>query len=372
MTTDQTRRSERLRALELDEVPTEVGRTGVVNVGSLNVSTPTREFVEGMISPSGQINEGAVSNLLAGTFPISPDGNIRIRGRVNAVDAVRLTGQNVFVGSGRDAAVNREQATRFASTVNSRGLRSANNIVVRNGSIQILAANDARVNGGVKARNGGAIDIKAGNNVAIGSRARISADNRNGKGGTVVVNAGHDMVVAGYGVISAKSASGDAGTVRLITQNKLTEESGARFDASAKQGNAGLVELSAFGSFELEHGFTVDVSALNGRVGALLMDPPNVVIGVAGGAGVTMSNASIAAAIDALTVGAEYMIPAQNFTLNADGVIRTNGRHFRLVADGSITINGLIDTRSYAGADAANFLADHVDVVVPIRFRLKS
>jgi len=335
-----------------------VGRTGVVNVGSLNVSTPTREFVEGMIGPGGQINEGAVSNLLAGTFPISPDGNIRIKGRINAVDAVRLTGQNVFVGSGRDAAINREQATRFASTVNSRGLRSANNIVVRNGSIQIVAANDATVNGGVKARNGGAIDIKAGNNVAIGSRARISADNTNGNGGTVAVNAGHDMVVAGYGVISAKSANGDAGTVRLITQNKLTVEAGAKFDASAKQGNAGLVELSAFGSFELEHGFTVDVSALNGRVGALLMDPPNVVVGVAGTAGVTMSNASIAAAIDALTVGAEYLIPAQNFTLNADGVIRTNGRNFRLVADGSITINGLIDTRSYAGADAANFLAD--------------
>lgn len=334
-----------------------VGRSGVVNVGSLNVSTPTREFVDGMIGLGGQINEGAVSNLLAGTIPISPDGNIRIRGKVNAIDAVRLTGQNVFVGSGRDA-VNREQATRFASTVNSRGLRSANNIVVRNGSIQIVAANDARVNGGVKARNGGAIDIKAGNNVDIGSRARISADNRNGKGGTVAVNAGHDMVVAGYGVISAKSASGDAGTVRLITQNKLTVESGAKFDASAKQGNAGLVELSAFGSFELEHGFTVDVSALKGRVGVLLMDPPNVVIGVAGGAGVTMSNASIAAAIDALTVGADYLIPAQNFTLNADGVIRTNGRNFQLVADGSITINGLIDTRSYAGAATANFLAD--------------
>ena len=334
-----------------------VGRTGIVNVGSLNVSTPTREFVDSMISPSGQINEGAVSNLLAGTIPLSPDGNIRIRGKINAVDAVRLTGQNVFVGSGRDA-VNREQATRFASTVNSRGLRSANNIVVRNGSIQIVAGNDARVNGGVKARNGGAIDIKAGRNAEFGSRARVSADNRNGKGGSIAINAGHDMVVAGYGVISAKSASGDAGTVRLIAQNKLTVESGARFDASAKQGNAGLVELSAFGSFELEHGFTVDVSALNGRVGALLMDPPNVVVGVAGGAGVTMSNASIAAAIDALTAGADYLIPAQNFTLNADGVIRTNGRNFQLVADGSITINGLIDTRSYSGAATANFLAD--------------
>ncbi|WP_168192777.1 leukotoxin LktA family filamentous adhesin [Undibacter mobilis] len=336
-----------------------VGRTGVVNVGSLNVSTPTREFVDGMISPSGQINEGAVSNLLAGTIPISPDGNIRIKGRVNAVDAVRLTGQNVFVGSGRDA-VNREQATRFASTVNSRGLRSANNIVVRNGSIQIVAANDARVNGGVKARNGGAIGIDAGRNAEFGSRARVSADSKNGNGGTIAVKAGHDIVVSGYGVLSAKSTAGNAGSVRLLAQNKLVVEAGARFDASAAQGNAGLVELSSFGTFDLQNGFKVDVSAPNGQAGALLMDPPNVVVGASGDAGVTMDNEDIAAAISSLSVGATYIIPAQNFTVTANGVIKTNGHNFQVLAadGGAIVIDGLIDTRSYSGASATNFLAD--------------
>ncbi len=71
-----------------------VGSTGVVNVGSLNVSTPTREFVDGVIGRNGQINQGAVDNLLAGTVPLSPEGNIRIRGRVNAVNAVFIGASN--------------------------------------------------------------------------------------------------------------------------------------------------------------------------------------------------------------------------------------------------------------------------------------
>src|SRR4051794_6696201 len=75
-----------------------VGASGTVNVGSLNVSTPTREFTDKLIGAQGQINNAAVSSLMNGSFPISPDGNIRILGRINAVDGVRLTGQNVSVG----------------------------------------------------------------------------------------------------------------------------------------------------------------------------------------------------------------------------------------------------------------------------------
>ena len=183
-----------------------VGSSGTVNVGSLNVSTPTREFVDGVISRSGQINQNAVDNLLAGTVPISPDGNIRIRGRVNAVDAVRLTGQNVFVGE-REAA-NRDQAAKFASTVNSKGLQSGSKIVVRNGSIEIVAANDAAVNGHLAAK-GGSVSAKAGRNVEVGNQAKVSVAAKNANGGSIAVNAGQDIKVAGYGVLSAKSVAGN-------------------------------------------------------------------------------------------------------------------------------------------------------------------
>lgn len=39
-----------------------VGATGTINVGSLNVSTPTREFTEKLIGAQGQINGAAVSS----------------------------------------------------------------------------------------------------------------------------------------------------------------------------------------------------------------------------------------------------------------------------------------------------------------------
>ena len=64
------------------------------------------------------------------TVAVSPDGNIRIYGRINAQDGVRLTGQNVFVGGAtqRDIA-NLDHAAKFAASVNSKGLRSASAII---------------------------------------------------------------------------------------------------------------------------------------------------------------------------------------------------------------------------------------------------
>lgn len=334
-----------------------VGKSGVVNVGALNVTTPSREFMDSVIGAGGQINQGAVNNLLAGTVPLSPDGNIRIRGRINAVDAVRLTGQNVFVGS-HDAA-NRDHAIKFASTVNSHGLRSANGIVVRNGSIQIVAANDAKVNGRLNARNGGAVSVAAGQDVSIGSKARVSADNKNGPGGAVNITADRDIVVSGYGVVSAKSVKGDAGTVRVIAGHSLTVEAGAVFDASSTQGNAGLVELSSFGTFHLTQGFKVNVDAPNGLAGTLLVDPNDYVIG--NGGNVTMTNADVTALVSAESSGT-LTLDAGQFTLNSDGVIdtRKGSTAINLVinASGGITIDGVIDTRSYAGARVASLLVD--------------
>ncbi|MGN6460687.1 MAG: leukotoxin LktA family filamentous adhesin, partial [Pseudolabrys sp.] len=339
-----------------------VGSHGVVNVGALNVTTPTREFVDSVVSRNGQINQGAVDNLLAGTVPLSPNGNIRIRGRVNAVDAVRLTGQNVFVGQ-RDAA-NAAHAAKFASTVNSKGLRSANGIVVRNGSIQIVAADSAKINGRMTARKGGTISVSAKNDVRIGAKANISANSNNGPGGTVLVT-GRDIVVAGYGTLSAKSVNGDAGTVRIIADRSLVVEPNALFDVSSAQANAGIVELSSYGTFNLQNGFTVNGSAPNGRAGTLITDPPDVVVGDPNSdSGVTLSNSDIVAAVNSTSAGMTYLIPAGNeFLLAANGVIRgqrSDGTtvNIKIAATKSITIDGIIDTRAYSGALVTTTLAD--------------
>ncbi len=63
-------------------------------------------------------------------------------------EGVRLIGHNVSVGSVRNAEdiARINHAARFASTVNSKGMRVGSGIQVRNGSIQIVAANDASIN----------------------------------------------------------------------------------------------------------------------------------------------------------------------------------------------------------------------------------
>ncbi|WP_298241882.1 leukotoxin LktA family filamentous adhesin [uncultured Bradyrhizobium sp.] len=280
-----------------------VGRSGVVNVGSLNVSTPTREFTDSLIGAGGQINQSAVGNLMAGSFPVSPDGNIRIYGRVNAQDGVRLTGQNVFVGGAtqRDIA-NLDHAAKFAASVNSKGLRSASSITVSNGSIHIGAVNNARVNGRLTARSKTStpsnITVQAGNNIEIGKNARLSI----------------------------ASKTGDAGEIRLKAAQNLTVSGGAKFNASAKTGNAGLVDFSANGVIDVGQGIKVNLSADNGKAGTLLIDPTDLVLGDAaqGDTGVTLSNSSVAAAINGLSAGATYLIQADNsVTLAAHAVVDT-------------------------------------------------
>ncbi|MBR0906203.1 leukotoxin LktA family filamentous adhesin [Bradyrhizobium liaoningense] len=317
-----------------------VGRSGVVNVGSLNVSTPTREFTDSLIGPQGQINQSAVGNLMAGSFPVSPDGNIRIYGRVNAQDGVRLTGQNVYVGgaSQRDIA-NLDHAAKFAASVNSKGLRSASAISVRNGSIHIGAVNDARVNGRLTARSTtstpGNITVQAGNNIEIGKNAKLNIASR----------------------------TGDAGEIRLKAAQNLTVAGGAAFNASSKSGNAGLVDFSANGIIDVGSGVSVKVAAPNGKAGTLLFDPIDLVIGDAsqGDTGVTLSNSSIVNALNGLSAGADYLIQADHsITLAAHAVIDAR----RLDGSGHSTGNAnnvIIDAPNIEIMNGAQILAQSVN-----------
>ncbi|MDD1526699.1 leukotoxin LktA family filamentous adhesin [Bradyrhizobium sp. WBOS7] len=317
-----------------------VGRSGVVNVGSLNVSTPTREFTDSVIGTNGQINHSAVGNLMAGSFPVSPDGNIRIYGRVNAQDGVRLTGQNVYVAgaSQRDIA-NLDHATKFAASVNSKGLRSAGAITVSNGSIHIGAVNNARVNGRLAAHSKTAtpsnITVQAGNNIGIGGNARLDIASR----------------------------TGNAGEIRLKAAQNLTVAGGARFNASSKTGNGGLVDFSANGIIDVGRGVAVNVAAPNGKAGTLLFDPIDLVVGDAsqGDTGVTLSNSSIANALAGLSAGADYLIQADHsITLAAHAMIDAR----RLDGSGHSTGNAnnvIIDAPNIEIMNGAQILAQSVN-----------
>ena len=276
-----------------------VGKSGTVNVGSLNISTPSKGFTDSIIGANGAINGGAFSNLMSGSFPISPDGNIRILGRINAEDGVRLTGQNVVIGGAgmnQRERVNADHAVKFAASVNSKGLRSASAINVRNGSIHIGAVNNATISG------------------------RLSARSRTTTPSTITVDAGKNITLGKTASLTTSSKTGDAGNITLKTQGDLTVKSGAKIDASSAKGNGGTVDLSADGKFDIGDKVQINLAAPNGKQGNLVLDPVDIIVGDNSDANATMTNATVAAAIAALNGTGTFTLSASNsITIDATG-----------------------------------------------------
>ncbi|RZI65243.1 MAG: leukotoxin LktA family filamentous adhesin, partial [Variovorax sp.] len=117
-----------------------VGAGGVVNVGSLNVSTPTKSFVDNFFS-NGAPNATYVQQLLGGTAPVNPDGTVSILGRVNAINGVTLSAGAILVsGSIYSGARFVGTAPDFGDVVNANGLSMATGLVEQEGRIKIVAA----------------------------------------------------------------------------------------------------------------------------------------------------------------------------------------------------------------------------------------
>ena len=77
-----------------------VGKTGVINVGSISMSTPTAAFVEQLIARDGSISATATQAVLAGDMPINEKGTISIKGKVNAERTVEVRAGKVEVKGG--------------------------------------------------------------------------------------------------------------------------------------------------------------------------------------------------------------------------------------------------------------------------------
>jgi hypothetical protein len=116
-----------------------VGASGVLNVGSLSVSTPPASFISGFFN-AGVPSAAMTAQLLSGTEPISSSGLISIQGRVNAVQDVALRAGQVTVGASGVIAAGASfsgTAPDFSDLVNTNGLVRGAAIVERNGRILI-------------------------------------------------------------------------------------------------------------------------------------------------------------------------------------------------------------------------------------------
>jgi hypothetical protein len=332
-----------------------VGPSGVINTGRLTVNTPTREFLEGVISPGGVVNETLAARLRANDVPISPDGAISIEGRVNARRGVTLHGHSVSVSgqiTANAAPVDvgerrRRHQTAFAASVNTSGVRHGGAMVARKGGgIEIVAAGTARISGTLSAnatrrRPAGTITVHSGKGTVIAGTARISAQGaapsprattsggaakpavNTGDGGKVSLTSDTTISIARgahFDVSAAQAAAGKGGEIKVLAGTNLDVEAGAVFRGKGGlTGDGGFTELSARKTVTLG-AVDVDLSARSGKAGLLYIDPEDLIIGTGGSASMITNGTDVSLlATNSITIAADGVIDTRQFDRSANG-----------------------------------------------------
>ncbi|MCP4993268.1 MAG: leukotoxin LktA family filamentous adhesin, partial [Gammaproteobacteria bacterium] len=248
-----------------------VGKSGVVNVGSLTAVTPTKGFMERFFESPGAPSAFATQQLIDGSVPINASGLISVQGEVTALGDIRLHGGQVIVAGSLNLGLGGTAQTPGTDAIlNTGGVESAVGVVERNGEIYILSESDAAISGSLVADgsdgvDAGRVEVRAGEDIVISGDALLSAKGRgeNSNGGEVIVFADRDAIIRDSGVLDA---------------------------SGGQSGNGGFVEFSAKKTVELAGG-VFRASAGNGVAGTVLIDPENLTIsshllrGVSGSSG---------------------------------------------------------------------------------------
>lgn len=202
-----------------------VGAQGVVNVGSLTVTTPSAAQMQNLATIAHQGSEAqtiaAVSDLESGQYNGSSTGEVKVQGKVNAVGSINLFAASAIVASSASLQAGVSNAeTVFKNTVNLQGVSGGTGVARADGSVKIVGSNGVEVSGEVAALmaddSGGKVQIAAGNNVDLKSGARIVTTGSAGKNaGNVIIEAPHINVANNAQVNASASGAGRAGNITL-------------------------------------------------------------------------------------------------------------------------------------------------------------
>jgi hypothetical protein len=263
-----------------------LGKDGVINTGSLTVNTPTKEFLDRAIDADGNIDTAVTDRLISGDVPISPDGSVVIKGRVNAQSGIDVNAQTVDVQGGKL----KRHRKNFEATVNTQGgLVQGGALVVRDGSVKLVAAGDVQVSGRISASaaikasasaGAGKVSVKAAGKIDLTGRITARGPAKT-KGNGVDLKAGTDIALGAKSVIDTTSRGSDAeaGDIYVVATRDLAVADGARVTARGT-GNerGGFVELSGHRNIALGK-VAIDLrSAGTGAAGSLLIDPTDLVV----------------------------------------------------------------------------------------------
>ena len=230
-----------------------VGQSGVLNVGSLKVVTPSQDYINDFFV-SGNPSDMATVQVLNGQVPLDSNGYITVQGKINAIGDISLKGGNVTVTNSGVITTGAVFSTPpdMGDVVNLNGLENGNKIAIVNGDIVIEAVNDVETSGaiatyGAADLDAGDIRIAAGNNVTLsnGSRLLARGDGENSDGGNIQVSAGNNLSSSDGTAYDAGggAVSGNAGTIKLSADNSVTL--GGTFRETAANGTAGSALIEA-------------------------------------------------------------------------------------------------------------------------------
>ncbi|MDH4450499.1 MAG: leukotoxin LktA family filamentous adhesin, partial [Rhodoferax sp.] len=174
-----------------------VGKTGVLNVGSLTVTTPTIEFLDRVVGAGGATNASAINQLISGNgVPLSTAGVINIQGRINALNALTLDSSAVTVEAGAQLNAGYRGRAEIQSLVNTAGLVPGGALVVEDGKVSIIASQKATIGGKIQTDGAGVA-----------------------QGGNISITAPHISLSDGAELNAAGSGDARSGDISLIANN---------------------------------------------------------------------------------------------------------------------------------------------------------
>jgi len=218
-----------------------VGKSGSVNVGSLTVSTPTEQFMDGFFDGAGNPSAIATQQLINGNAPLNSNAKVDINGQVNVQQSAQIRAGYINISGGIHNATPEK-------IVNLAGQQQAIQIKEENGEIILFASSDIEITGALHADgadniDGGKIDVRAAGNIHLSQNAKLTAKGSgvNSDGGDVIVFADTDASIHDNATLDASSTdTGDGGFVEFSAK-KTVELAGGNLLASAEEGQAGAV-----------------------------------------------------------------------------------------------------------------------------------
>ena len=131
----------------------------------LHLMTPAKDVMKRFFDSEGEINHKAMSDLIVNGVPVSENGLVVVKGKINTIKDVKIRAGDIAIG--------------LEDIVNTGGLQEASRAVVTsNGDIELVAENDISVSGKLLAEGkeyfeGGEISLRAKNNIELNENAHL-------------------------------------------------------------------------------------------------------------------------------------------------------------------------------------------------------